>query len=131
MYRRKRVRFLRAPLRALSSPPHSRLRGPGRAARFLRAEARLCCAWLLGSRVERRRTGGPAATAGARMDAREFGESTGMCLAEPRRCDANPAQRGAQLGRPFSWLLLFGQAKRSDSAPAEGDETSRQQSECE
>src|SRR5688572_2596909 len=62
MYRRKRARFLRAPLRALSSPPHSRLRGPRESGALLRAEARLWLrCWLSGTRVERRRTVGTAA----------------------------------------------------------------------
>jgi hypothetical protein len=34
--------------------------------------------------------------------------------------------KGANPGSPFSWLLLFGEAKRSNSAAAEADETRSQ-----
>ena len=64
------------------------------------------------------------------MDAREFFVSTRTCCRRtpPDRREPAAPSPARSFGCPFSWLLLFGQAKRSDSAAAEADETLRQHS---
>src|SRR5687767_16010759 len=80
---------------------------------------------------------------------RRYMEVPSKTPAPPHGPGGHGCPEGASAGCPFSWLLLFGQAlrrrsganaeggpegaegrmpgvKRSDSAPAEGDETSRQ-----
>jgi hypothetical protein len=89
------------------------------------ARAPLLFALDLPSRKSRRRAGGSAATAGARRKRASFSSVHGRTVEKPRRPDANPPKAGAISGCPFSWLLRFGHAKRSNSAAAEADETSR------
>jgi hypothetical protein len=84
------------PRLTASEGPHGRAER-ARPARKSEVRQIAGCSPLLlnfGPRVERRRTEGSARRV-ARMDAREFGESTGTCLAEPRRSDANPPKAGA------------------------------------
>jgi hypothetical protein len=92
------------------------------------ARAPLLFALDLPSRKSRRRAGGSAATAGARRKRASFSSVHGRTVEKPRRPDANPPKAGAISGCPFSWLLRFGHAKRSNSAAAEADETSRSRS---
>jgi hypothetical protein len=64
---------------------------------------------------------------GARRDARAFDESTGCAPGEPRSLLAESRGHGCPRDRGclFSWLLLVGQAKRSNSAARMADETHR------
>ena len=78
----------------------------------------------LASRRSRRRAGGKARRVARRKRA-SFSPVHGRTVEKPRRPDANPPKAGAISGCPFSWLLRFGHAKRSNSAAAEADETSR------
>jgi hypothetical protein len=55
-----------------------------------------------------------------------FPSAHGRAVGKPHRSDAHPPQAGAAFGSPFFWLLFFGEAKKSDSAAAEADETWRQ-----
>jgi len=60
------------------------------------------------------------------MDARAFLPAHGCAVKNPSRPTRT---RGfiasATSGSPFFWLLFFGEAKKSDSAAAEADETLR------
>ena len=48
------------------------------------------------------------------MDRADSAAGHGWPVSGTRPPAANPPQAGASPGCPFSWLLLFGQAKRSD-----------------
>ena len=88
------------------------------------ARALLILALDLPPRRSRRRAGGKARRVARRKRA-SFSPVHGRTVEKPRRPDANPPKAGAISGCPFSWLLRFGHAKRSNSAAAEADETSR------
>ena len=68
--------------------------------------------------VSGRRGGGEKARRVARRDSRQFAVSTGTCCQqtpEPTRAVVRLLRTTDPSGCHFSWLLLFGQAKRSDS----------------
>ena len=71
--------------------------------------------------VSRRRGGAEKARRVARMDSGQFAVSTGTCCQrtpEPTRAVVRLDRTTDPSGCHFSWLLLFGQAKRSDSLDA-------------
>jgi hypothetical protein len=76
------------------------------------------------------RGGGPGdQPAGARAGMRaRFPSAHGRAVGKPHRADAHPPQAGAAFGCPSLWLLSLGQARESDSAAAEADETWRNHS---
>jgi len=115
----------RAPLRGLfvrPSPPHrGSFTGSCRCAahRFVTARRAL---FALGSLAPMtRRAGGEKARRVARMDASQFVVRAGRPVDKPRNPHAYP--KGATSGWPFSWLLLFGHAKRSNPAVGRRTET--------
>ena len=71
--------------------------------------------------VSGRRVGGEKARRVARMDSGQFAASTRMCwqrTPEPSRIVVRLHRTTDPSGCHFSWLLLFGQEKRSDSLDA-------------
>ncbi len=117
MYRRKRARFLRAPLRADPTPPHRARGAPGRAAHIpvRRSTPRSCLALLLLLRAGSARSWGPCAAARRRRKARRgahrmcasFSSVHGCTVEKPRSRRANlegrmPGRRGTGV----SFLLV-------------------------
>ena len=134
VYLGKRARFLRAPLRALSSSRRRFTRDPrSRAKSTAKARSKSSCFWrarrapLLGPL--RRGEVGTTRPEGGRAGCAAVFRGTWTYLrktpAPPHGLFGHGCPKSAPAGCPFSWLLLFGQAKRSDSAAAEADETWR------
>jgi hypothetical protein len=129
---------LPSPLRALSSEPHRRIGDPRAKskkpqARFVLAPSALVqrahqqcahgCALALPGAPWARRGGGGKARRVAGTDAGQFSVGAGGPVGKPHGLLADSADRSPQSapsGCPFSWLLLFGQAKRSSSPPGRG-----------
>jgi hypothetical protein len=116
----KLARFLRAPAVAADPPARRRDLREGRS----RAKSRGARAVVLGSPFPSR---APSSAAGLGGKARMFEAMDGRVRAGPSLASSAGlrAQRGARVGRAFSCPLLFARAKRSGSAAAEADETSR------
>ena len=136
VYLGKRARFLRAPLRALSSSRRRFTRDPrarAKAKSTAKAKSQSSCFWrarrapLLGP-LRRgevgtiRPVGGRAGCASVFRGTRTYLRKT---PAPPHGLFGHGCPKSAPAGCPFSCLLLFGQAKRSRSAAAEADETWR------
>ena len=134
-----RVRILRAPLRAVSSTCSPRPRGareepergspcrrsPTSPLSRLRERARVRAALGSPLRSGEGRTEKPRAPhAGGARDRADFGlQAMDGLWAEPVRPQRTArCASGADPRVPFSWLLLFGQAKRSNRPPWMADE---------
>src|SRR4029434_9339563 len=102
----ERARIVRAPLRAFSSAHSPRPRGPEEQER---SKAALLC--LLISSPCDAAEGGRKGPKGTRDGSRVFRCGPWMARQRNPAARSEPATAGALPGCPFSWLLLFGQAK--------------------
>jgi len=109
----KLARFLRAP--AVAADPPARRRD----LRDRDQEQRRASSWLSLPSLA------PSSAAGLGGKARMFERRDARVRAGPSSASSagHRTKSGARVGCPFSWLLLFGHAKRSNSAAAEADET--------